>query len=40
MGFGRVFSAKRALAAASKSFNPSYGRIKTETILVMRWKGR
>ena len=36
MGFTRVFAAKRALAAASKSFNPSYGRIKTETILVMR----
>ena len=39
MGFARVFAAKRALAAASKSFNPSYGRIKTETILVMRWVG-
>ena len=39
VGFARVFSATRALAAASKSFNPSYGRIKTETILVMRWTG-
>lgn len=38
-GFARVFSAQRTLAAASKSFNPSYGRIKTETILVMRWTG-
>lgn len=35
-GFVRVFSAERTLAAASKSFNPSYGRIKTETVLVMQ----
>ena len=39
MGFARMFAARRALAATSKSFNPSYGRIKTETILVMRWAG-
>ena len=39
LGFARVLSAKRTLAAASKSFNPSYGRIKTETILVLRWIG-
>ena len=39
MGFARVFSAERTLAATSKAFNPSYGRIKTETILVMR-RGR
>ena len=35
-GFVRVFSAERTLAAASKSFNPSYGRIKTETVLVLQ----
>ena len=35
-GFRRVFSAERMLAAKRKSFNPKYGRIKTETILVMR----
>lgn len=39
MGFASVFATKRTLAARSKSFNPSYGRIKTETILVMRWLG-
>ena len=39
MGFARVYSAKRTLAATSKAFNPTYGRIKTETILVMRWAG-
>ena len=39
MGFTRVIAAERGLAASSKSFNPSYGRIKTETILVMRAAG-
>lgn len=39
IGFARVFSAQRKLPAASKSFNPSYGSIKSETILVMRRTG-
>ena len=38
-GFVRVCSATRTLATTSKSFNPSYAGIKTETILVMRWSG-
>ena len=35
-GFEHVFSVERTLAANRKSFNPTYGRIKTETVLVLR----
>ena len=39
MGFVRAFRTERVLSAKRKSFNPSYGSIKQEAVLVLQRKG-
>ena len=39
VGFVRLFCAERVLAAKRKSFNPTYGSIKKEAILVLQQQG-